>query len=803
MKKISLRIFCLFCVFLIPSLAHAYIDLEVGAITVSPSQPAQNEPCTITVRVINNSDVDLEDYTGLSASDINANFRNFSITKTNLPNLPIPAETTVNYTYEGSFSDTGRQSLYFRINANNSLAEGTSGNNYTQDYVEIVEPYDYKVNSIDLYPPYPMTGEEIIIKVEATNNGFISFKTNQDIGSVAYDFPNFDIEETIWPEVSYEDKIETDEEYYYQYRGEFTQTGETELSYTLDTGDKIEEKDEENNYVSKKVEIFSPEDMDLEIYDIDFDIERPLVDEEIEIKVTVRNSGDVSLASEMGISTTGNANVIPKIEKGFFADLDDINLVAQDHDEYPTIDDSLDPGHTFTYTYIGKFHFAGEKNIEFIVNQREQLIESDYNNNASSTKITIYQDEEARDKFKILDYDVRLKDSETVEIVWQTDQDSTGAVWYKKKGYTSFVGETLSSSNDTTHSVILNDLSPDTLYEFTIISENGTEEETLEDVFFTTPANNTVLFTQNPSAEVEEKNVTITWKTNLISYSQLFYRTIGDSSYRSKSINKLSDVHSINLQNLNPGNYEYYVKSASTANTESSSENYSFTIEDNSQPEEETTEQTTIETDDQKELGNETEAENQVSISKEKIAITNQNLYNNLKGKIILTVETNGEAYYINPQDQSMNYLGRPDDAFSTMRNEGVGISNENLEKIEIGLTSLSGADSDQDGLSDLLEDSIGTDKTQKDSDNDGHDDKTEILGNYDPTQKNTQYKIDSSFAKQQVGKIFLQVEKNGEAWYINPQDNKRYFLGRPADAFSVMRNLGLGISNQNFNSLN
>ncbi len=717
----------------------------------------------------------------------------------------------MNYTYEGSFSDTGRQSLYFRVNANESLAEGTGGNNYTQDYIEIVEPYDYQINSIKLYPPYPMVGEEMRIEVEASNNGFISFKTNQDVGSVAYDFPNFDIKETIWPEISYEDKIETDEEYYYQYLGEFTQAGEIELSYTLDTGDKIEEKDEENNYVSKKVEIFSPKDMDLEIYDIDFDIKRPLVNEEIEIKVTVRNSGDVSLTSEMGISTTGNANVIPKIDKGFFADLDDINLVSQDRSEYPIVDNSFDPGDTFTYTYIGKFNLAGEKNIEFIVNQREQLIESDYSNNASSSQITIYQDEKARDKFKILDYQVKLKDSETVEVLWQTDQDSTGAVWYKKKGYTSFVGETLSSGNDTTHSVVLNDLSPDTLYEFTIIAENNTEEETLEDVFFTTPADNNVLFTQNPSAEIKEKNVTINWKTNLISYSQVYYRTIDDSSYQNNSINELTDTHSVNLQNLNPGNYEYYVKSMSTANTESSSENYTFTIkdpsEDNAQSEEEksgeTNEETTSTPDNQNNTQAETEENNQTNISQEKINITNQNLYNNLKGKIILTVETNGEAYYVNPQDQSMNYLGRPNDAFSTMRSEGVGISNENLEKIKIGLTNLSGSDSDQDGLSDLLEDSIGTDKTQKDSDNDGHDDKTEILGNFDPTQKNTQYKIDSSFAKKQVGKIFLQVEKNGEAWYINPQDNKRYFLGRPADAFSAMRNLGLGISNQDFNSLN
>src|SRR6056297_1304036 len=29
-------------------------------------------------------------------------------------------------------------------------------------------------------------------------------------------------------------------------------------------------------------------------------------------------------------------------------------------------------------------------------------------------------------------------------------------------------------------------------------------------------------------------------------------------------------------------------------------------------------------------------------------------------------------------------------------------------------------------------------------------------------------------------GKILLQVEKNGEAWYIKPSDKKRVFLGRP-----------------------
>lgn len=49
------------------------------------------------------------------------------------------------------------------------------------------------------------------------------------------------------------------------------------------------------------------------------------------------------------------------------------------------------------------------------------------------------------------------------------------------------------------------------------------------------------------------------------------------------------------------------------------------------------------------------------------------------------------------------------------------------------------------------------------------------------------------------AGRIFLQVEQNGEAWYVNPLDNLRYFLGRPSDAFGLMKSLGLGISNESF----
>ncbi|MDD4611363.1 MAG: hypothetical protein PHU73_05450, partial [Patescibacteria group bacterium] len=135
------------------------------------------------------------------------------------------------------------------------------------------------------------------------------------------------------------------------------------------------------------------------------------------------------------------------------------------------------------------------------------------------------------------------------------------------------------------------------------------------------------------------------------------------------------------------------------------------------------------------------------------ITIKNYTLYQKLKGKIILKVESKGEAYYISPAKQEMYYLGKPDDAFQIIRQLGIGITNLDLNKIQSG-------DATETASTDLI------------------------------------------FAKKQAGKIFLQVESRGEAWYVNPADYKRYYMYSPANAFWVMRNLGIGISNNNYNIL-
>lgn len=139
--------------------------------------------------------------------------------------------------------------------------------------------------------------------------------------------------------------------------------------------------------------------------------------------------------------------------------------------------------------------------------------------------------------------------------------------------------------------------------------------------------------------------------------------------------------------------------------------------------------------------------------------IKDSSLYNKLKGKIILKVESEGQAYYVSPNKEEMYFLSKPVIAFYVMREQGIGITNENLEKIP-------------------------------------------VADNYCPSYaKNCDNKEahDTNFANSNKGKIFLQVEEHGEAWYVNPDNNKRYFLGRPTDAFNVMRNLGLGISDDNF----
>jgi len=120
------------------------------------------------------------------------------------------------------------------------------------------------------------------------------------------------------------------------------------------------------------------------------------------------------------------------------------------------------------------------------------------------------------------------------------------------------------------------------------------------------------------------------------------------------------------------------------------------------------------------------------------------NLVTELKGRILLQVEANGEAWYVNPDNNLRYYLGQPNDALIIMKKLGLGIRHSELQAY-----------------------------------------------------------LKSRFPQRLVGKILLDVENHGEAYYIYPLDFKGYNLGKPAQAWQIMKNLSIGITNNNLAQIN
>lgn len=148
--------------------------------------------------------------------------------------------------------------------------------------------------------------------------------------------------------------------------------------------------------------------------------------------------------------------------------------------------------------------------------------------------------------------------------------------------------------------------------------------------------------------------------------------------------------------------------------------------------------------------GMEIETEHGVSFLKPHGERRDSALERNVSGKILLQVQANGEAWWVDPLTKARLFLGRPADAFRIMRENGLGITNADLNQIPAS-------------------------------------------GENKPA---------SRLGRQLAGRILLQVQSRGEAWYVNPANFKRYFLGRPQDAFNVMRGLGLGITDDNLNKI-
>ncbi|MBN1778614.1 MAG: fibronectin type III domain-containing protein [Candidatus Buchananbacteria bacterium] len=126
-------------------------------------------------------------------------------------------------------------------------------------------------------------------------------------------------------------------------------------------------------------------------------------------------------------------------------------------------------------------------------------------------------------------------------------------------------------------------------------------------------------------------------------------------------------------------------------------------------------------------------------------------LTSRLKGNILLQVQEHGEAWYVDPNSLKKYYMKDGATAYQMLRKFGLGIKDSDLAKIPT------------EG-----DDSLG----------------------------------DQALVNRLRGRILLQVEQNGEAWYINPKDGKRYYLKNGDEAYKIMRFLSLGITNSDLRKI-
>ncbi len=175
----------------------------------------------------------------------------------------------------------------------------------------------------------------------------------------------------------------------------------------------------------------------------------------------------------------------------------------------------------------------------------------------------------------------------------------------------------------------------------------------------------------------------------------------------------------------------------------------------------------------------------------------------NTLGRVLLQVEQRGEAWYVDPITASRYYLKNGPVAYEALRTFGLGITNEDLSGVPIGYDARLdvGYDSDGDGLSDRFEQSIHTNPYAIDTDSDGHGDGVEIMSGYNPLGSST-VPANNALVNRLKGRILLQVEDRGEAWYVNPVDGKRYYMTNGDSAYTIMRFLSLGITDRDLQKI-
>lgn len=154
------------------------------------------------------------------------------------------------------------------------------------------------------------------------------------------------------------------------------------------------------------------------------------------------------------------------------------------------------------------------------------------------------------------------RDSHSVIISWNTDEQATSVITYGMSGSSSTL-QNSSSVLVTDHLIELTDLNPETEYYYQIkvtdSSGNITKNATGVWPKFTTLAevDTTGPIISNENVSPDSHSVIISWNTDEVASSRIVYGVSGGSSTLDKSSSVFVSDHAVELTGLNP-NTEYY-----------------------------------------------------------------------------------------------------------------------------------------------------------------------------------------------------------------------------------------------------
>lgn len=409
-------------------------------------------------------------------------------------------------------------------------------------------------------------------------------------------------------------------------------------------------------------------------------------------------------------------------------------------------------GETIIYTGSGIFGLAGNKTVNLKVDNADELPEIDEDNNSLISTLTVKEPETTPNvTLQIKDLKVTGITPQSAVVLWRTTAASSGKVYYRlftpttndsdqKVGDTWLVAE--DKQNRTNHEVKLADLIANKKYQFYVMSAgtNGVDVKSETKDFTTRPLGNV----EKPKAD--------------------------DTTPITKPVDK-DKIGPLPKQPLEPDEVLQLRERVKKLQLRIS------------------------------------ELETKL-LEREKFLAQpkDEKLTNQVKGKIVLDVEKdkggNGEAWYVDPITAERYYLKDGDTAYQAMQAFGLGISSADLQKIPIAIDpKLVEKDTDGDGLSDDLEETVGSSTTVADTDGDGYKDGEEVQNQYSPTSKE-KMPIDKVLCQRLKGRVVIDVQNKGRAWYIDPDTCQRYYLRNGDQAYKIMRYRSTGISRDNLNKL-